>query len=84
MNDTEVTIVRSIFELFLKGYSVDKIMKYLVANPIKSPTGKEKWSKRSIQQMPTNEKYIGNVLLGKTYAGKFPNNKQKINHGERQ
>lgn len=31
--------------------------------------------------MLTNEKYIGNVMLGKTYTGEFPNNKQKVNRG---
>jgi len=34
--------------------------------------------------MLTNEKYIGNVLLGKTYTDQFPNNKQKVNRGEQQ
>jgi site-specific DNA recombinase len=31
--------------------------------------------------MLTNEKYMGNVLLGKTYTGVYPNNKQKVNQG---
>lgn len=30
----------------------------------------------------TNEKYIGHVLLGKTYSRDFPNNKQRKNSGE--
>lgn len=38
----------------------------------------------AIKNMLTNEKYIGNVLLCKTYTVEFPNNKQKINHGEQQ
>lgn len=71
-------MVRKIFDLYLRGYSVDMMMKDLVDNNINSPSGKEKWSKRTIQTMLTNEKYIGNVLLGKTYTGKYPNNKQKV------
>ena len=31
--------------------------------------------------MLTNEKYIGNVILGKTYTAQYPNNKQKANEG---
>lgn len=49
---------------------------------IKSSQGKDTWSKRTIQTVLTNEKYIGNVLLGKTYSGDFPNNKQRKNNGE--
>lgn len=79
----ETAIVKNIYELYLKGYSVDKIMKDLAARHIKSPTGKDRWSKRTIQNMLTNEKYVGNVCLGKTYTGEYPNNKQKINHGEK-
>ncbi|MPN22498.1 hypothetical protein SDC9_169881 [bioreactor metagenome] len=43
--------------------------------------GKDKWSKRAIKTILTNEKYIGNVILGKTYTGVFPNNKQQSNNG---
>ena len=84
VNAAEAAIVRRIFDLYLEGYSVDKIMKDLAANRIKSPIGKEKWYKRSIQTMLTNEKYIGNVILGKTYTGQFSNNRQKVNHDEQQ
>jgi len=81
INEEQAVMVRMIFELYLKGYSVDMIMKELGHNNIKSPTGKERWSKRTIQTMLTNEKYIGNVILGKTYTGQYPNNKQKVNQG---
>lgn len=30
------------------------------------------------------KKYIGNVILGKTYTGQFPNTQQKINYGEQE
>ncbi|WP_243122770.1 recombinase family protein [Haloimpatiens lingqiaonensis] len=70
--------------MYLSGYSVDMIMKELVTESIKSPTGKDKWSKRTIQRMITNEKYIGSVILGKTYTGAYPNNKQKVNMGEQE
>lgn len=81
IDEEQAPVVRNIFDLYLKGYSVDMIMKELAYDNIKSPTGKEKWSKRAIQTMLNNEKYIGNVLIGKTYTGTFPNNKQKVNCG---
>ncbi len=39
------------------------IINELENSSIKSPTGKEKWSKRTIQKILINEKYIGNVIL---------------------
>ena len=38
-------------------------MKELELQGIKSPTGKEKWPKRTIDVLLTNEKYTGNVRL---------------------
>jgi len=34
----------------------------------KSPTGKDHWPKRTIDTMLSNEKYTGNVVVGKTYG----------------
>lgn len=84
INEEQAEVVRKIFDLYLSGYSVDMIIQELVAKGIKTSTGKEKWSKRAIQKMLTNEKYIGNVILGKTYTGQFPNTQQKINYGEQE
>lgn len=84
INEEQAIVVRRIYDLYLSRYSVDMIMKKLAADGIKTPTGKDKWSKRTIQKILTNEKYIGNVMLGKTYTGTFPNNKQKVNKGEQE
>jgi len=65
INDEQALVVRSIFKLYLNGYSVDLIIKELATNSIKSPKGKDKWSKRTIQNILTNEKYIGGVIVGK-------------------
>lgn len=81
INEEQALVVRSIFDLYLSGYSVDMIMKELASNSIKSPTGKDMWPKRAIQKILINEKYTGDVILGKTYTGQFPNNQQKMNCG---
>ena len=80
--EEQAIVVRQIFELYLSGYSVDMIMEELADKNINSPTGKERWSKRTIQTMLTNEKYMGNVRVGKTYTTGFPNNRQKVNRGQ--
>lgn len=43
---------------------------------IKSPTEKDVWSKKTIENILTNEKYIGNILLYKTFSREFPNTKR--------
>lgn len=82
INEEESIIVSKIFERYVEGYSVNKIIKELAMSGVKSPKGSDKWPKRTIQHMLVNEKYIGNVLLGKTCTGEFPNNKQMINQGQ--
>lgn len=54
--------------MYLSGQSVIGIIKELEKRRILSPTGKEKWCKRTIDVMLSNEKYTGDVRLLK--AGK--------------
>ncbi len=68
----------------MRGYSVIAILHELERQVIKSPTGRERWSKRTIDTILDNEKYIGNVLVGKTYCEDFPNNDRRTNSDERQ
>lgn len=55
-----------IFDLYLGGQSVLGIIKELEKRKILSPTGKEKWCKRTIDVMLSNEKYTGDVKLLKS------------------
>lgn len=82
IDEGQAEIVRLIYDLYFCGNSIVSIVRELEKRNIKSPQGKENWSKRAIQTVLTNEKYIGHVILGKTYTGDFPNNKQRINTGE--
>ena len=58
--------VKLIYDLYLSGQSVVGIIKELVKRKILSPTGKEKWCKRTIDVMLSNEKYTGDVRLLKS------------------
>lgn len=73
--------VRLIFDLYLSGKSVLGIIDELYSRGIKSPTGQEKWCKRSIDTMLSNEKYAGDVIVVKTYT--LPNGKRQKNRGEK-
>ncbi|MBS5949364.1 MAG: recombinase family protein [Clostridium sp.] len=74
-------MVKKVFNLYRSGYSIIAIVRKLENEHIKSPTGKDKWSKRTIGTILSNEKYIGNVVVGKTYCNDFPYNERKINAG---
>jgi hypothetical protein len=50
---------------------------------IPSPRGNDRWGAECISKILSNEKYTGNVLLGKTICGKFLDGKQIKNNGER-
>ena len=63
IDDEEAKNVRMIFNMYLQGKSVIGIIAELKRLEIKSPTGKDKWSKRTIDVMLSNEKYIGTVRL---------------------
>lgn len=78
----EAEIVRKIFSLYLAGYGVRKIKRYLEENGIKTVTGKSEWSTSTIDRMLSNEKYMGNLLLQKTCTPDFLTGKQKKNCGE--
>ena len=77
--EAEAAIVRSIFDMYLHGKSVLGIQRELEARGIKSPTGKDRWCKRSIEKMLSNEKYSGDVIIFKTYSMGFPDTKRKVN-----
>lgn len=74
--------VRLIFDLYLQGYSLNKIARELKSRGITSPTGKEDWTSTAIDKLLTNEKYIGNVMLQKTFTPDVLNQLQKKNNGE--
>ncbi|KXZ39172.1 Site-specific DNA recombinase [Alkalithermobacter thermoalcaliphilus JW-YL-7 = DSM 7308] len=63
IDDEEAKNVQLIFEFYLQGKSIIGIIEELEKLGIKSPTGKDKWSKRTIDVMLSNEKYIGIVRL---------------------
>lgn len=60
---TQAQVVRDIFRWYIDGASILGIVKRLAEQQIPSPTGKEQWSKRPVDTLLSNEKYIGTVRL---------------------
>lgn len=63
INEEQAVVVRKIFNWYLGGLRINGIIKELEMETIKSSTGKDKWNKRSLEVMFSNEKYIGAVRL---------------------
>lgn len=63
INKEQAEVVKLIFDLYLGGKSILGIVKELKERGIKSPTGKDNWPKRSIEEMLSNEKYIGIAVV---------------------
>ena len=63
IDEEQAKNIQDIFRWYLDGASVLGIIKKLYDAGILSPTGKEKWNKRTIETMLSNEKYIGTVTL---------------------
>lgn len=80
--EKEASVVRLIYRLFLEGKTQAGICKYLEDLGLRSPGGKEKWSKTTITSILTNEKYKGDALLQKTFTVDFLQKKMKANEGE--
>jgi len=64
----EAEVVKMVFQLYLEGYSGQKIGEHLERIGIKTVTGKTKWQATVIMKMLRNEKYMGDALLQKTYT----------------
>ena len=78
----EAETVRFIFEAYLNGASLNLIQDELRKRSILSPTGKEIWCKRSIDELLSNEKYCGDVMLMKTFSAGGIGSKRIRNDGQ--
>lgn len=63
INKEQAEVVKLIFDLYLGGKSILGIVKELKDRNIKSPTGKDNWPKHSVEEMLSNEKYIGIAVV---------------------
>lgn len=79
----EAEIIRYIYERFLAGDSHHTIMKNLQEKRIRTPAGKEIWTYGTIHSILTNEKYMGDAIINKTYTVDCISKKKKRNDGER-
>ena len=58
IHEENANVVRSIFEYYLAGASLGKIVDMLFARSVPSPTGNAKWTRAAIDKLLANKKYI--------------------------
>lgn len=81
IQEDEAAVVREVFERFAHGEMPLTIMNDMTARGIKPPAG-DCWKRLQIDRMIKNEKYVGDVVLQKTYIEDHLTHKQIRNHGE--
>ncbi len=58
IHEERADTVRSIFEYYLAGASLGKIVDMLFVKGVSSPTGKSKWTRAAVDKLLANKKYI--------------------------
>ena len=64
----EAETVRLIYRLFMQGMTTYAVARHLTEKNIPTPTGKEMWRHGTVENILSNEKYTGRVLLQKTVS----------------
>lgn len=65
--EPEAKIIRTIFDMYLAGFSTPELVRYLENEQIAGKSGKTKWNIRTVSHILSNEKYVGDTLYRKKY-----------------
>lgn len=82
IDSEQAEVVKRIYREYLSGNSLLKIKKSLEADGILNGAKRSKWNESNIKQILTNEKYIGDALLQKTYTVDILEKKREANKGQ--
>lgn len=77
--EPEAEGVREIFDLYNQDISAEEIAQILNEKKALLPNGSKKWVKGMITRLVSNEKYIGDVLMQKSYCENFITHKSVSN-----
>lgn len=78
----EAAIVKLIFKTYLEGHGGDYIANMLTEMKIETRRNHGRWSSGTVLGILKNEKYIGDVLQGKTFTTDPISHKRLVNYGE--
>ncbi|MBV4424277.1 recombinase family protein [Clostridium tyrobutyricum] len=84
INKQQAKIVKRIYEEYLSGKTTDYITRILTKEGIKNWDGNTKWHTTTLQSIITNEKYMGDAILQKSFTADFLTKKKVKNEGQLQ
>ena len=79
--EEEADVVRTIYTLYLEGWSSSQIAEFLTKSEIPTVKGKSIWRSGSVLNILRNEKYCGDALCQKTVTVDFFTHKSVKNNG---
>ena len=82
INEDEAQTVRMIYDMYLQGYGTTTIAKRLIELGIKNKKGEVSWHTHGVMGIIKNEKYKGDILLGKTFTTDPISKRRLANFGE--
>lgn len=82
INEEQAVIVRRVFKEFMDGVNPDVISKRLNDENVPGCMGEARWSCSTIWGILSNEKYMGDAILQKTYTSDFLTKKTEKNTGQ--
>lgn len=83
VNEKEAEIVRYIFGRYTEGVGCFTIAKELTRLGYKTKKGNSVWHESSVRRIVKNEKYMGDVILGKTFTVDPISKRRLENFGEK-
>lgn len=82
INEDEAEIVRFIYDMYVQGYGTTTIANRLTELGKKNKKGEVKWRTHGVIGIIKNEKYKGDLLLGKTFTTDPISKRRLANMGE--
>ncbi len=67
IKEDEANVVRMIFDMTINGYSLQNIQTELFNQGIKSPSGKDTWTRDVIDKTINNYRYVPHIIEFDTY-----------------
>lgn len=83
VNESEAVVIRRIFELYLSGVGKQRIANILNEEKATLRYGCKNWSASTIKYILSNERYMGDALLQKSYKTETLPFKKVKNRGEK-
>ena len=62
IKENEADVVRMIYNMIINGYTLQSIQDELFNRGIKSPSGKDKWTRDVIDKTINNQKYVPHII----------------------